>query len=83
MANGKTPKMLFVKIPPAVASPKTRYHCLWFLAFKKANIEKVTKNHEKLRNSMSNDGQKIQIDKNLRLGNGTTYINFQFRGASS
>ena len=44
MANGKMPRTLFDKIPPAVVSPKTRYHCLWFLAFKKANIEKVTKN---------------------------------------
>ena len=44
MTNGKIPRTLFDKIPPAVASPKTRYHCLWFLAFKKANIEKVTKN---------------------------------------
>ena len=44
MANGKIPRTLFDKIPPAVARPKTRYHCLWFLAFKKANIEKVIKN---------------------------------------
>ena len=47
------------------------------------DIEKVTKNHEKLRNSMSNDGREIQIDKNRPPGNGSTYINFQFRGASS
>jgi hypothetical protein len=44
IANGKIPSTLFDKITPAVASPKTRYHGLWFLAFKNANKAKVTKN---------------------------------------
>ena len=72
MANGKIPRTLFDKIPPAVASPKTRYHCLWCLAFKKANIEKVTKNAKgistiALRDESTNMPGKIKISGEMKV----------------
>ena len=43
MAKGKMPRTLFDKIAPAVASPKIRYHGLWFFALRNANNASVTK----------------------------------------
>ena len=64
------PKTLFDKIPPAVANPKMRYQLFWFLAFKKPNIARVTKNAKKI-STMALLEESIKIPGKIKIRDAT------------
>ena len=73
MANGNMPKTLFDKIPPAVANPKIRYQEFCFLAFKKLNIARVTKNANGI-STMALRDESIKIPGKIKIREETKAI---------
>ena len=67
------PKTLFDKIPPAVANPKMRYQLFWFLAFKKPNIARVTKNASGI-STMALRDESIKIPGKIKISDATNAI---------
>ena len=67
------PKTLFDKIPPAVANPKIKYQGFWFLAFKKLNIARVTKNASGI-STMALRDESIKIPGKIKISDETNEI---------